>query len=42
VRSEDVEVARSIGVREVIWKPATINEMGELLGRLLAKIIPPQ
>jgi CheY-like chemotaxis protein len=42
VRSEDVELARSIGVREVIWKPATINEMGELLGRMLAKIIPPQ
>jgi PAS domain S-box-containing protein len=40
VRSEDVEVARSIGVREVIWKPATINEMGELLGRLLAKMMP--
>jgi CheY-like chemotaxis protein len=40
VRSEDVELARSIGVREVIWKPATINEMGELLGRVLAKIIP--
>ena len=40
VRSEDVEVARSIGVREVIWKPATINEMGELLGRLLARMMP--
>jgi hypothetical protein len=24
----------------VIWKPATINEMGELLGRVLAKMIP--
>ncbi len=42
VRSEDVELARSIGVREVIWKPATINEMGELLGRVLAKMIPRQ
>jgi PAS domain S-box-containing protein len=40
VRAEDVELARSIGVREVIWKPATINEMGELLGRVLAKVIP--
>jgi len=40
VRTEDVELARNIGVREVIWKPTTINEMGELLGRVLAKIIP--
>ncbi|MEJ0036161.1 MAG: PAS domain S-box protein [Gammaproteobacteria bacterium] len=40
VRPEDVEIARSIGVRDVIWKPTTINEMGELLGRILAKIIP--
>ena len=40
VRAEDVELARNLGVREVIWKPATINEMGELLGRILAKIIP--
>jgi CheY-like chemotaxis protein len=42
VRAEDVELARAIGVREVIWKPTTINEMGELLGRVLAKIIPRQ
>jgi hypothetical protein len=40
VRTEDVELARNIGVREVIWKPTTINEMGELLSRVLAKIIP--
>jgi PAS domain S-box-containing protein len=40
VRAEDVELARKLGVREVIWKPTTINEMGELLGRVLAKIIP--
>jgi PAS domain S-box-containing protein len=40
VRTEDVELARGIGVREVIWKPTTINEMGELLGRILAKIMP--
>ena len=40
VRTEDVELARTMGVREVIWKPTTINEMGELLGRILAKIIP--
>ena len=40
VRAEDVDLARAIGVREVIWKPTTINEMGELLGRILAKIIP--
>jgi PAS domain S-box-containing protein len=42
VRAEDVELARNMGVREVIWKPTTINEMGELLGRVLAKIIPRQ
>ena len=40
VRAEDVELARNIGVRDVIWKPTTINEMGELLGRILAKIMP--
>jgi PAS domain S-box-containing protein len=40
VRNEDVELARNVGVREVIWKPTTINEMGELLGRILEKIIP--
>jgi PAS domain S-box-containing protein len=40
VRNEDVEAARSIGVREIIWKPATINEMGELLKRVLAQMIP--
>lgn len=39
VRNEDVELARSIGVREIIWKPATISEMGELLKRVLAQII---
>jgi PAS domain S-box-containing protein len=42
VRNEDAELARSVGVREVIWKPTTINEMGELLGRVLEKIIPRQ
>jgi PAS domain S-box-containing protein len=40
VRTEDVELARAMGVREVIWKPTTINEMGELLARVLAQIIP--
>jgi PAS domain S-box-containing protein len=40
VRTEDVELARAMGVRDVIWKPTTINEMGELLARVLAKIIP--
>lgn len=40
LRTEDVELARSMGVRDVIWKPATINEMGELLGRMLAKMMP--
>jgi PAS domain S-box-containing protein len=40
VRNEDAEAARAMGVREVIWKPTTINEMGELLGRVLEKIIP--
>jgi PAS domain S-box-containing protein len=42
VRNEDTELARSIGVREVIWKPATINEMGEVLARVLAQIISRQ
>ena len=38
VRSEDVEQARSIGIREVIWKPQTIGEMGDLLALQLEKL----
>jgi CheY-like chemotaxis protein len=40
VRSEDVEQARSIGIREVIWKPQTIGEMGDLLAQQLEKLVP--
>jgi PAS domain S-box-containing protein len=39
VRSEDVEQARSIGIREVIWKPQTIGEMGDLLAQQLEKLV---
>jgi len=38
VRNEDVEQARAIGIREVIWKPQTIGEMGELLAQQLEKL----
>ena len=38
VRNEDVEQARSIGIREVIWKPQTIGEMGDLLALQLEKL----
>jgi len=38
VRNEDVEQARSIGIREVIWKPQTIGEMGDLLAQQLEKL----
>jgi PAS domain S-box-containing protein len=38
VRSEDVEQARSIGIREVIWKPQTIGEMGDLVAEQLEKL----
>ncbi|MFL6601633.1 MAG: response regulator [Steroidobacteraceae bacterium] len=38
VRSEDVAQARSIGIREVIWKPQTIGEMGDLLAQHLEKL----
>jgi PAS domain S-box-containing protein len=40
VRSEDVELARQIGIREVIWKPQTISEMGDLLAQQLEKLVP--
>ena len=40
VRSEDVEQARAIGIREVIWKPQTIGEMGDLLAQQLQKLVP--
>jgi PAS domain S-box-containing protein len=40
VRKEDVELARSIGIREVIWKPQTVNEMGDLLAQQLEKLVP--
>jgi PAS domain S-box-containing protein len=39
VRNEDVEQARVIGIREVIWKPQTIGEMGELLALQLDKLV---
>jgi CheY-like chemotaxis protein len=39
VRNEDVEQARSIGIREVIWKPQTIAEMGDLLAQQLEKLV---
>jgi PAS domain S-box-containing protein len=38
VRNEDVEQARSIGIREVIWKPQTIGEMGDVLAQQLEKL----
>ena len=38
VRKEDVELAHSIGIREVIWKPQTIGEMGDLLAQQLEKL----
>jgi PAS domain S-box-containing protein len=40
LRNEDVEQARSIGIREVIWKPQTIGEMGDLLAQQLEKLVP--
>jgi len=40
VRTEDVEQARSIGIREVIWKPQTVGEMGDLLAQQLEKLAP--
>jgi PAS domain S-box-containing protein len=40
VRNEDVEQARVIGIREVIWKPQTIGEMGDLLAQQLEKLVP--
>ena len=40
VRNEDVEQARAIGIREVIWKPQTIGEMGDLLAQQLQKLVP--
>jgi PAS domain S-box-containing protein len=42
VRNEDVEQARSIGIREVIWKPQTVGEMGDLLAQQLEKLVPTQ
>ena len=39
VRPEDVELARRIGVREVIWKPNTLGEMGDLLAQQLEKLV---
>jgi PAS domain S-box-containing protein len=38
VRSEDVEQARLIGIRQVIWKPQTIGEMSDLLAYELEKL----
>jgi PAS domain S-box-containing protein len=42
VRTEDVEQARAIGIREVIWKPQTIGEMGDMLAQQLQKLVPAQ
>ena len=42
VRNEDVQQARVIGIREVIWKPQTISEMGDLLAQQLEKLVPVQ
>jgi hypothetical protein len=39
IREEDVELARSIGIRAVIWKPQTLNEMGSLLAQQLEKLM---
>jgi CheY-like chemotaxis protein len=39
VRTEDVQQARAIGIREVIWKPQTIGEMGDLLAQELEKLV---
>jgi len=36
---------RAIGIREVIWKPQTIGEMGDLLAQQLQKLVsgsPPE
>ncbi len=38
VRPEDVESARVIGIREVIWKPHTVAEMGDQLAQQLEKL----
>jgi CheY-like chemotaxis protein len=40
VRNEDVEQARLIGIRQVIWKPQTVGEMSDLLARELEKLVP--
>jgi CheY-like chemotaxis protein len=32
---DDVERARGVGVRKVIWKPHTVAELGALVVRLL-------
>lgn len=41
VRNEDVEQARSIGIREVIWKPQTITEMADLLAQQVQMLNHP-
>jgi PAS domain S-box-containing protein len=41
VRNEDVEQARLIGIRQVIWKPQTVGEMSDLLAQELEKLAPP-
>ena len=40
VRQGDIEQARAIGIREVIWKPQTVAEMGDLLALQLEKLVP--
>lgn len=41
VRNEDVEQARAIGVREVIWKPQTLTEMADLLAAQVQRLNEP-
>jgi CheY-like chemotaxis protein len=36
VRKEDEELARKLGVREIILKPNTLDELGKALKRLFA------
>jgi CheY-like chemotaxis protein len=36
IRPEDAEIARNLGLSELIPKPSTVEEMGEILNRLLS------
>ena len=35
IRNEDAEEARRIGIREIVWKPFTVNEIGDGIARAL-------